>query len=617
MRSAKLMNGRVFAGARALYRAAGVDGKDFGKPIIAIANSFDEFLPGHVHLNKVGRLISDAIKEAGGIPREFNTMAVDDGIAMGHTGMLYSLPSRDIIADTVEYQVNAHCADALICIPNCDKVVPGMLMAALRLNIPTVFVSGGPMEAGTTVLPDGTVKKNTDLIDVMYASADDNLNEEDLLAYEKTVCPTCGSCAGMFTANSMNCLTEAIGLALPGNGTILASHSYRKDLFKRAAEQVVKIAKQYYDDDDDSVLPRSIATKKAFENAMTMDVAMGGSTNTVLHILAMAQSADVDFTLDDIERISHTVPCICKASPSGKWEISDVHRAGGITGILGELDRAGKLHRDGHSIDYKSLEDKLNDWDIMRDTCTEEAKQMYLAAPGHIVSPEPWTHTTLFDSLDRDRVNGAIHDIDHPAVTEGGLAVLRGNLAPDGCVVKTAGVPKEIWTFRGPALVVESQEQAIEVILNDTLKPGMALVIRYEGPKGGPGMQEMLYPTSFVKGKGIGKQVAMLTDGRYSGGSSGLAIGHIAPEAANKGPIALIKNGDIINIDIPNRTVNVELSDEELAQRRAELEAGDGYVAHRDRKVSQALKAYAAFARSADKGATRDPELIDKLSGLA
>lgn len=617
MRSAKLMNGRVFAGARALYRAAGVDGKDFGKPIIAIANSFDEFLPGHVHLNKVGRLISEAIKEAGGIPREFNTMAVDDGIAMGHTGMLYSLPSRDIIADTVEYQVNAHCADALICIPNCDKVVPGMLMAALRLNIPTVFVSGGPMEAGTTVLPDGTVKKNTDLIDVMYASADDNLDEEALLAYEKTVCPTCGSCAGMFTANSMNCLTEAIGLALPGNGTILASHSYRKDLFKRAAEQIVKIAKQYYDEDDETVLPRSIATKKAFENAMTMDVAMGGSTNTVLHILAMAQSADVDFTLDDIERISHTVPCICKASPSGEWEISDVHRAGGITGILGELDRAGKLHRDVHSVDYKTLEDKLNDWDIMRDSCTEEAQQMYKAAPGHIASPDPWTHTTLFDSLDRDRVNGAIHDIDHPAVTEGGLAVLRGNLAPDGCVVKTAGVPKEIWTFRGPALVVESQEEAIEVILNDTLKPGMALVIRYEGPKGGPGMQEMLYPTSFVKGKGIGKEVALLTDGRYSGGSSGLSIGHIAPEAANKGPIALIKNGDIITIDIPNRTVNVELTDDELAQRRAEIEAGDGYVAHRDRKVSQALKAYAAFARSADKGATRDPELINRLSGLA
>ena len=466
------------------------------------------------------------------------------------------------------------------------------------------------------MLADGTVK-STDLIDVMYATADDNVSDEELLNYEKTVCPTCGSCAGMFTANSMNCLTEAIGLALPGNGTILASHSYRKDLFKRAAEQIVKIAKQYYDEDDETVLPRSIATKKAFENAMTMDVAMGGSTNTVLHILAMAQSADVDFTLDDIERISHTVPCICKASPSGEWEISDVHRAGGITGILGELDRAGKLHRDVHSVDYKTLEDKLNDWDIMRDSCTEEAQQMYKAAPGHIVSPDPWTHTTLFDSLDRDRVNGAIHDIDHPAVTEGGLAVLRGNLAPDGCVVKTAGVPKEIWTFRGPALVVESQEEAIEVILNDTLKPGMALVIRYEGPKGGPGMQEMLYPTSFVKGKGIGKEVALLTDGRYSGGSSGLSIGHIAPEAANKGPIALIKNGDIITIDIPNRTVNVELTDDELAQRRAEIEAGDGYVAHRDRKVSQALKAYAAFARSADKGATRDPELINRLSGLA
>ena len=572
------MSGRVFAGARALYRAAGVNGDDMGKkPIIAIANSFDEFLPGHVHLNKVGRIVSEAIREAGGIPREFNTMAVDDGIAMGHTGMLYSLPSRDIIADTVEYQCNAHCADALICIPNCDKVVPGMLMAALRLNIPTVFVSGGPMEAGTTVLADGTVK-STDLIDVMYATADDSVSDEELLNYEKTVCPTCGSCAGMFTANSMNCLTEAIGLALPGNGTILASHSYRKDLFERAAKQVVKIAHQYYDDSDDSVLPRSIATKEAFENAMTMDVAMGGSTNTV--------------------------------------EISDVHRAGGITGILGELDRAGKLHTNVHSIDYPTLEAKLADWDIMRPTCTEEAQQMYKAAPGHIISPEPWTHTTLFDSLDRDRANGAIHDINHPEIHEGGLAVLRGNLAPDGCVVKTAGVPPEIWKFRGPALVVDSQEQAIEVILNDTLKPGMALVIRYEGPKGGPGMQEMLYPTSFVKGKGIGKQVAMLTDGRYSGGSSGLAIGHMAPEAANKGPVALIKNGDIIDIDIEARSVNVELTDEQLDERRRELEAGDGYVAHRNRHVSQALKAYAAFARSADKGATRDPELINKLSGL-
>ena len=602
------MNGRIFAGARALYRAAGVDGKDFGKPIVAIANSFDEFVPGHVHLNKVGRLVSEAVKQAGGIPREFNTMAVDDGIAMGHTGMLYSLPSREIIADTVEYQVNAHCADALICISNCDKITPGMLMAALRLNIPTVFVSGGPMEAGTTVLPDGTVKENTDLIDVMYASADDNMTDEDLLAYERTVCPTCGSCAGMFTANSMNCLNEAIGLALPGNGTVLASHGYRKQLFERAAQTVVDIANRYYQHDDESVLPRSIATKHAFENAMTMDVAMGGSTNTVLHILAMAQSADVDFTLDDIERISHTVPCICKASPSGEWEISDVHRAGGITGILGELDRAGKLHRDVHSVDYPSLEAKLANWDIMRDTCTEEARDFFKAAPGHIVSPEPWTHETTFESLDTDRVNGAIHDIDHPAVTEGGLAVLRGNLAPDGCVVKTAGVPKEIWTFRGPALVVESQEQAIEVILNDTLKPGQALIIRYEGPKGGPGMQEMLYPTSFVKGKGIGKEVALITDGRYSGGSSGLSIGHVAPEAASGGPIALVENGDMIVIDIPNRTINVELSDEELAERRAKLEAGDGYVAHRDRQVSQALKAFAAFARPAPPGPPRHPE---------
>ena len=608
------MNGRMFAGARALYRAAGVDSKDFGKPIVAIANSFDEFVPGHVHLNKVGRLVSEAVKKAGGIPREFNTMAVDDGIAMGHDGMLYSLPSRDLIADCVETMVNAHRADALVCISNCDKITPGMLLAAMRLNIPTIFVSGGPMESGAAV--DGVVEHRLDLIDAMVMAVDDSVSDNQLASIEANACPTCGSCAGMFTANSMNCLNEAIGLALPGNGTTLATQIERKKLFTEAGARIVDMCRAYYDNEDDSVLPRSIATKEAFENAMTMDVAMGGSTNTVLHILAMAQSADVDFTLDDIERISHTVPCICKASPSGKWEISDVHRAGGITGILGELDRAGKLHTNVHSIDYPTLEAKLADWDIMRPTCTEEAQQMYKAAPGHIISPEPWTHTTLFDSLDRDRTNGAIHDINHPEIHEGGLAVLRGNLAPDGCVVKTAGVPPEIWKFRGPALVVDSQEQAIEVILNDTLKPGMALVIRYEGPKGGPGMQEMLYPTSFVKGKGIGKQVAMLTDGRYSGGSSGLAIGHMAPEAANKGPVALIKNGDIIDIDIEARSVNVELTDEQLDERRRELEAGDGYVAHRNRHVSQALKAYAAFARSADKGATRDPELINKLSGL-
>ena len=615
MRSEQIKTGVERTPNRSLLYALGYTDEELARPLIGVVSSYNEIVPGHMGLDKIAEAVKAGIRAAGGTPVMFPAIAVCDGIAMGHVGMKYSLVTRDLIADSTEAMVMAHQFDGLVMIPNCDKNVPGLLMAAARLNIPTIFCSGGPMLAGR--LKDGRRTCLSHMFEAVGAYHAGKLDEAGVADYTENACPTCGSCSGMYTANSMNCLTEAIGLALPGNGTILASHSYRKDLFKRAAEQVVKIAKQYYDDDDDSVLPRSIATKKAFENAMTMDVAMGGSTNTVLHILAMAQSADVDFTLDDIERISHTVPCICKASPSGEWEISDVHRAGGITGILGELDRAGKLHRDVHSIDYKSLEDKLNDWDIMRDTCTEEAKQMYLAAPGHIVSPEPWTHTTLFDSLDRDRVNGAIHDIDHPAVTEGGLAVLRGNLAPDGCVVKTAGVPKEIWTFRGPALVVESQEQAIEVILNDTLKPGMALVIRYEGPKGGPGMQEMLYPTSFVKGKGIGKQVAMLTDGRYSGGSSGLAIGHIAPEAANKGPIALIKNGDIINIDIPNRTVNVELSDEELAQRRAELEAGDGYVAHRDRKVSQALKAYAAFARSADKGATRDPELIDKLSGLA
>ncbi|MBQ1283258.1 MAG: dihydroxy-acid dehydratase [Bifidobacteriaceae bacterium] len=615
MRSATVMNGRMFAGARALYRAAGVDEKDFGKPIIAIANSFSEFLPGHVHLNQAGRLVAEAVKKAGGIPREFNTIAVDDGIAMGHTGMLYSLPSRDIIADAVEYSVNAHCADALICISNCDKVTPGMMMASLRMNIPTIFVSGGPMEAGTTVLSDGT-KKTTDLIDVMSASADNSVSEEDLLAYERTVCPTCGSCAGMFTANSMNCLAEAIGLALPGNGTLLATHTARKDLFEKSGRMIVEIANRYYKEDDESVLPRSIASKKAFENAMTMDVAMGGSTNTVLHILAAAQSADVDFTLDDIERISHTVPCICKASPSGNWEISDVHRAGGISRILGELDRAGKLHRDVHSVDYKSLDDKLNAWDIKRDTVCGEALEMFAAAPGHIVSAQPWTQSEKWDSLDTDEINGAIHDTEHPAVTEGGLAVLRGNLAPNGCVVKTAGVDKSIWHFKGKAFVVDSQEQACEAILSDKIKPGHALVIRYEGPKGGPGMQEMLYPTAFVKGKGIGKDVALITDGRYSGGSSGLSIGHVAPEAAAGGPIALLENGDEIEINIPDRTININVSNEVLHSRRKAIEEGEGYKPRRDRKVSLALKAYAAFARSADKGATRDPQLINKLANI-
>lgn len=611
------MQGRMFAGARALYRAAGVEEKDFGKPIIAIANSFSEFVPGHVFLNKVGRVVSKAIKEAGGIPREFNTIAVDDGIAMGHTGMLYSLPSRDLIADAVEYSVNAHCADALICISNCDKITPGMLMAALRLNIPTIFVSGGPMEAGSTTFADGSTDKSTDLIDVMYASADDNVSDEDLLAYERTVCPTCGSCAGMFTANSMNCLTEAMGLALPGNGTTLATHTAREQLFVKAGQKIVELANRYYKDDDESVLPRSIATKDAFENAMTMDVAMGGSTNTVLHILAAAQSADVDFDLNDIERISHTVPCICKASPSGDWEISDVHHAGGIPRILGELDRAGKLHRNVRSVDYPDLESKLADWDVRRDTATDEAKKLFLAAPGGKRTVEAWSQSNEWDSLDLDPVNGAVHDMEHPTIAEGGLAVLRGNLAPDGCVVKTLGVDPSIWKFRGKARVVESQEQAVELILGDKLNPGDALIIRYEGPKGGPGMQEMLYPTSFVKGKHLGPKVALITDGRYSGGSSGLAIGHVAPEAAAGGPIALVEEGDDIVIDIPNRSIDVDVPDDVLAARKKAISEGYGFKPHRDRKVSLALKAYAAFARSADKGATRDPELINELAHQA
>ena len=607
----------MFAGARALYRAAGVEEKDFGKPIIAIANSFSEFVPGHVFLNKVGRVVSKAIKEAGGIPREFNTIAVDDGIAMGHTGMLYSLPSRDLIADAVEYSVNAHCADALICISNCDKITPGMLMAAMRLNIPTIFVSGGPMEAGSTTFADGSTDESTDLIDVMYASADDNVSDEDLLAYERTVCPTCGSCAGMFTANSMNCLTEAMGLALPGNGTTLATHTSREQLFVKAGQKIVELANRYYKDDDESVLPRSIATKAAFENAMTMDVAMGGSTNTVLHILAAAQSADVDFDLNDIERISHTVPCICKASPSGDWEISDVHHAGGIPRIMGELDRAGKLRRDVHSVDYPDLESKLADWDVRRDTVLDEAKDLYLAAPGGVRTVEAWSQSNEFDALDLDPVNGAVHDMDHPTIAEGGLAVLRGNLAPDGCVVKTLGVDPSIWKFSGRARVVESQEQAVELILGDHLEPGDALIIRYEGPKGGPGMQEMLYPTSFVKGKHLGPKVALITDGRYSGGSSGLAIGHVAPEAAAGGPIALVEEGDTILIDIPNRTIDVDVPADVLAARKEAIRNGYGFRPHRDRKVSLALKAFAAFARSADKGATRDPELINKLAHQA
>ena len=596
------MNGRVFAGARALYRAAGVDGKDFSKPIIAIANSFDEFLPGHVHLNKVGRLISDAIKEAGGIPREFNTMAVDDGIAMGHTGMLYSLPSRDIIADTVEYQVNAHCADALICIPNCDKVVPGMLMAALRLNIPTVFVSGGPMEAGTTVLPDGTVKKNTDLIDVMYASADDNLNEEDLLAYEKTVCPTCGSCAGMFTANSMNCLNEAIGLALPGNGTIVATHENRKKLFEDAARLIVENAYKYYEEGDETVLPRSIATREAFLNAMTLDIAMGGSTNTVLHLLAVAHEAGADFTMDDIDMLSRKTPCLCKVAPNTqKYHVQDVNRAGGIVAIMGELAKGGLVDTNVHRVDGMTLAEEIDRYCITSPNVCKEAIGKYTSAAAGKFNLELGSQGAYYKELDTDRAEGCIRDLQHAYSKDGGLAVLKGNIAQDGCVVKTAGVDESIWKFTGPAKVFDSQEAACDGILGGKVVSGDVVVITHEGPKGGPGMQEMLYPTSYIKSRHLGKECALITDGRFSGGTSGLSIGHISPEAAAGGNIGKIQDGDIIEIDIPNRSINVKLTDEELAARPMT-------PVTRDRRVSKALKAYASMVSSADKGAVR---LID------
>ena len=606
------MSGRVFAGARALYRAAGVSGDDMGKkPIIAIANSFDEFLPGHVHLNKVGRIVSEAIREAGGIPREFNTMAVDDGIAMGHTGMLYSLPSRDIIADTVEYQCNAHCADALICIPNCDKVVPGMLMAALRLNIPTVFVSGGPMEAGTTVLADGTVK-STDLIDVMYATADDSVSDEELLNYEKTVCPTCGSCAGMFTANSMNCLTEALGLSLPGNGSTLATHADREQLFLRAGRLAVELCQRYYGEGDDSVLPRNIANFKAFENAMTLDIAMGGSTNTILHLLAAAQEAEVPFDLRDIDRLSRKVPQLCKVAPNiQKYHMEDVHRAGGIFSILGELARGGLLHTDVPTVHSPSMADAIAQWDITQ-TRDEAVHTFFKAGPAGIPTQTAFSQNTRWPSLDDDRAEGCIRSVEHAYSKEGGLAVLYGNIALDGCVVKTAGVDESIHVFEGSAKIFESQDAAVKGILGDEVKAGDIVIIRYEGPKGGPGMQEMLYPTSYLKSKGLGKQCALLTDGRFSGGTSGLSIGHASPEAAAGGAIGLVQDGDKVLIDIPNRSINLLVSDEELAARRAEQDKkGWKPAAPRARRVSTALKAYALLATSADKGAVRNKALLD------
>lgn len=597
------MSGRVFAGARALYRAAGVNGDDMGKkPIIAIANSFDEFLPGHVHLNKVGRIVSEAIKEAGGIPREFNTMAVDDGIAMGHTGMLYSLPSRDIIADTVEYQCNAHCADALICIPNCDKVVPGMLMAALRLNIPTVFVSGGPMEAGTTVLADGTVK-STDLIDVMYATADDSVSDEELLNYEKTVCPTCGSCAGMFTANSMNCLTEALGLSLPGNGTVVATHVNRRRLFEEAAALIVRNAERYYFEGDDSVLPRSVATKAAFENAMSLDIAMGGSTNTVLHLLAVAHEAGVDFTMQDIDRLSRRVPVLCKVAPNSHYHIQDVNRAGGILSILGELARGGLLDTSAGRVDGRTLGQAIAAFDLRSETASSEAKQRYLSAPAGLYSRELGTQRTYYDTPDTDRTAGCIRDLEHAYFRDGGLAVLTGNIARRGCIVKTAGVDASLFVFRGRARVYESQEQAIGGILGGEVQAGDVVVIRYEGPKGGPGMQEMLYPTSYLKSRHLDKACALITDGRFSGGTSGLSIGHVSPEAASGGEIAVIRTGDEIEIDIPRRSIRLMAGDEEIAARMAAQQ--HFRPAARDRRIPASLRAYAKLVSSADKGAVR------------
>ncbi|MFJ8432917.1 dihydroxy-acid dehydratase [Kitasatospora sp. NPDC094019] len=606
LRSRTVTHGRNMAGARALLRAAGVAREDFGKPIIAVANSFTEFVPGHTHLQPVGRIVSEAIKQAGGIPREFNTIAVDDGIAMGHSGMLYSLPSRDLIADSVEYMVNAHCADALICISNCDKITPGMLMAALRLNIPTVFVSGGPMEAGKATLVDGTVRK-LDLVDAISQAVNENVSDEDIAIIEENACPTCGSCSGMFTANSMNCLTEAIGLSLPGNGSLLATHTARRALYEDAGRTVVEITNRHYGQDDHSVLPRSIASRAAFENAMALDIAMGGSTNTILHLLAAAQEAELDFDLRDIDAISRKVPCLSKVAPNGAYYMEDVHRAGGIPAILGSLHRGGLLNEDVHTVHSDSLTEWLKTWDVRGGSPSAEAVELWHAAPGCVRSAEAFSQSERWESLDTDGARGCIRGVEHAYSVEGGLAVLYGNLAEDGCIVKTAGVDESIWTFSGPAVVVESQEDAVEAILAKRIKEGDVVVIRYEGPKGGPGMQEMLYPTSFLKGRGLGKACALVTDGRFSGGTSGLSIGHASPEAASGGTIALVEDGDTIAIDIPGRRISLEVPAEVLDERRRALEAGHGYrPKNRERQISQALRAYAAMATSADKGAVRD-----------
>ena len=606
LRSRTVTHGRNMAGARALWRATGMTDSDFGKPIVAIANSFTQFVPGHVHLRDMGKLVAGAVFEAGGVGREFNTIAVDDGIAMGHGGMLYSLPSRELIADSVEYMVNAHCADALVCISNCDKITPGMLLAALRLNIPTVFVSGGPMEAGRVDLPR-TGKTGLDLVNAMTASADPNVSDDELSFIEQSACPTCGSCSGMFTANSMNCLLEALGLALPGNGSTLATASARKELFLNAGRLVVELSRRWYADDDASVLPLSIATKAAFGNAMRLDVAMGGSTNTVLHILAAAREAGVDFTQDDIDQISRTTPCICKVAPnSPDYYMEDVHRAGGISAILGELHRGGLLDTGVHSVHSPDLQSWLDTWDIRSSHASDTAVELFHAAPGGVRTIEAFSSTKRWETLDTDSEAGCIRSVEHAYTTEGGLAILRGNLAPDGCIVKTAGVPEHIWSFRGPARVCESQEDAVEAILGKRIVEGDIVVIRYEGPKGGPGMQEMLYPTSYLKGLGLGQKCALITDGRFSGGTSGLSIGHVSPEAAAGGAIGLVEDGDIIEISIPNRSVNLLVDDEILAARREYRDSVGWQPEHRERTVSAALRIYASMALSADKGAARE-----------
>ncbi|MDK9561430.1 dihydroxy-acid dehydratase [Gallibacterium anatis] len=604
LRSATSTQGRNMAGARALWRATGVKDNDFGKPIIAVVNSFTQFVPGHVHLKDLGQMVAKQIEEAGGIAKEFNTIAVDDGIAMGHSGMLYSLPSRELIADSVEYMVNAHCADAMVCISNCDKITPGMLMAALRLNIPTIFVSGGPMEAGKTKLSDQLIR--LDLVDAMIQSANPDVTDQDVEVIERSACPTCGSCSGMFTANSMNCLTEALGLSLPGNGSCLATHADRKQLFLKAGSQIVELCRRYYEQDDNSVLPRSIATKDAFSNAMSLDIAMGGSTNTVLHLLAAAQEAEVDFTMADIDRLSRLVPCLCKVAPNtNKYHIEDVHRAGGVMGILGELDRANLLHNQTHTVLGLSLEQQLNQYDIKRDV-SDEVKAFYRAGPAGIRTTQAFSQDCRWDSVDDDRAQGCIRDKAHAYSQDGGLAMLSGNLAENGCIVKTAGVDESILTFTGPAKVYESQEEAVEGILGGKVVAGDVVVIRYEGPKGGPGMQEMLYPTSYLKSMGLGKACALLTDGRFSGGTSGLSIGHVSPEAANGGTIGLVEDGDMIAIDIPQRKIELLVDAQELAKRRAAREELGWKPKNRQRQVSLALRAYASLATSADKGAVRD-----------